>query len=322
MKKAIAFLISAALLLCGCAFHADEDELIVVGFSQVGSESSWRIANTRSMTETFSEQNGFELIYDDAKNKQQNQYDAIREFIQQEVDYIVLAPITETGWDGILTEAKNAGIPVIIVDRSVSVADDSLYTCKVGSDFLEEGAKAARWLESELESRGKKDVRILHLQGTRGSTSQLMRTKGLETAVAANPDWEIAAQFECDYTEAMGYEVTRDYLEKDKNINVIFSENDNMSFGAMRAMDEAGITYGKDGDVIVISFDAVRSALTECLKGNINLCVECNPLYGPRVRSLIEQLENGELPQKQSFVEETVFDCSTIKQEDIENRAY
>lgn len=324
-KRIICMLAILCLLLCGCAAGTDEEtDLIVIGFSQVGSESSWRVANSESMKEAFSEKNGYELIFDDAKNKQENQYKAIRTFIQQNVDYIILAPTTETGWDDILAEARDAGIPVIIVDRKVRVSDDSLYTCWVGSNFLDEGTTAARWLENELFKRGKQDneLRILHLQGTLGSTSQLLRTQGLDNAIGIHPNWNITGRIACDYTEAKGYEATKEFLAADSDIDVIYSENDNMSFGAIRALREAGLSYGKDGDIIIISFDAVRSALQECLKGNINLCVECNPLHGPRVAALISRLEAGETVQKMTYVEETWFSADELTQEIIDNRIY
>lgn len=326
MKKLLTLMLAMALLaFSGCTDGAEESKLIVVGFSQVGAESSWRIAHSESMKQAFSEKNGFHLIFRDAKNKQENQYDAIRSFIQCGVDYIVLAPITETGWDNILLEAKKAGIPVIVVDRRISVSDESLYTCWVGSDFLGESVSAVEWLAKELSLRHDPEsekVRILHLQGTCGSTSQLMRTKGLETAVKRNPKWEIAAQFECDYTEAMGYEVTKKYLEQDRNIQVVFSENDNMTFGAIRAMREANVPYGSEGGVIVISFDAVHSALVECMKGNIDLCVECNPLHGPRIVEVIRLLEKDQNPPKVSYVEESVFSRDTLTDQVISLRAY
>ena len=325
MRKTAILILAFLLLLTACGRSLPEEtELIVVGLSQVGSESSWRVANSESMKEALSEKNGYELIFDDAKNKQENQYKAIRTFIQQGVDYIVLAPTTETGWDDILAEVKAAGIPVIIVDRKVRVSDDSLYTCWVGSNFMQEGIAAAEWLDSELAKNGRQDdeVRILHLQGTLGSTSQLLRTQGLDNALGFHTNWTVAGRIACDYTEAKGYEATKEFLMADRDIDVIYSENDNMSFGAIRALSEAGLTYGRDGDVMIISFDSVRSALQECLSGNISLCVECNPLHGPRVAELIQKLETGEALQKMTYVEETWFTADRLTQELIDQRPY
>ena len=151
----------------------NQEDLIVVGFSQVGAESDWRVANTESMRTTFSEENGYELIYNDARQMQKNQFKAIRTFIQQEVDYIVLAPVTENGWDSVLEEAREVGIPVIVMDRQVNVEDDTLYTSWVGSDFRREADVAMEWLEGELQNRGMAEgpVEILHLQGTIDATA-------------------------------------------------------------------------------------------------------------------------------------------------------
>ena len=318
----------ALTALCGCGSAAEADGekngRIVVGFSQLGSESDWRIANTRSMTDAFCEENGYQLEFDNAKQKQENQLAAVRNFILQGVDIIMIAPTEETGWENVLTEARDAGIPVIIVDRAVAVEDESLYLTSIGSDFLLEGQRATEWLAGELEKqgRGDEDVNILHLQGTYGATAQLMRTKALEDAAAENDRWHIAAQLYGDFTEAKGYEAVRDYLASDRDIDVIYSENDNMTFGAMQALDEAGISYGVGGDVILISFDAVHEALEKCLAGQINLCVECNPLHGPRVDELIKRYQAGETIPKHIYVEETLFTPDTLTQEIVDNREY
>lgn len=329
MKRLLSLLCCAAMLIvtcsCGLAEQPVEDkDLIVVGFSQLGSESDWRIANTTSMINALSEENGYELIFDNAKQKQENQLTAIRNFILQGVDIIILAPVAETGWDTTLQEARSAGIPVIIVDREISVSDSRLYLSSVGSDFLLEGEQAVSWLDGELkkQGRGKEKINILHIKGTDGATSQLMRTKAIEDGVAAHPNWKISAQLWGEYTEAKGYEVVRDYLQTDTNIDVIYSENDNMTFGAMRALDEAGITYGVDGDVMIISFDAVHRAMECCLDGRINLCVECNPLHGPRVDELIKKYLNGESIPKQTYVEEKYFTPTTVTPGIIELREY
>ena len=313
---------TALLLLTGCAKEAPvEPSLTRVGFSQLGAESDWRVANTDSMIRAFSEENGYELLYDNARQKQANQLVAVRNFIVQGVDLIVIAPAEETGWDAVLQEAKNAGIPVIIVDREVAVEDTGLYLTQIGSDFLTEGIQAVRWLEEALEGR-EDDIHILHLQGTYGATAQLLRTKAIEDGVKSHENWSFAAQLAGDFTESKSYETVRDFLAKNRDIQVIYSENDKMTFGAMRALDEAGITYGQGGEVIIISFDAVRRALEQCMAGKINLCVECNPLHGPRVDELIRQYLAGETIPKQIFVEETVFTPEMLTPELIAARQY
>lgn len=322
MKKIISALLILPLLLCGCGKEAPvEPKLTRVGFTQLGAESDWRVANTESMMQSFSEENGYELFYDNARQKQANQLIAVRNFIVQGVDIIVIAPAEETGWDAVLQEAKNAGIPVIIVDREVAVEDTGLYLTEIGSDFLTEGLQAVNWLEQTLDGR-EETVNILHIQGTYGATAQILRSQAIEDAVRRHENWQLAAQLSGDFTESKGYEVVRDYLAANRDIDVIYSENDNMTFGAMQALDEAGITYGVGGDVIIISFDAVRRALEECMAGKINLCVECNPLHGPRVDELIRQYFAGETIPKQIFVEETVFTPEMLSPELIAERQY
>ena len=326
MKKVwLCLLLAVLLLLSGCAAKGPEEEhLIRVGFSQVGSESDWRIANTASMVAALSEANGYELLFDNAKQRQENQLLAIRNYIQQDVDYIVLAPITESGWDDVLQEAKNNHIPVIIVDRRIDVADESLYTSWVGSDFLAEGRRAVRWLEAQLVAQGRAEekLRILHIQGTYGATAQLQRTRALTEALAAHPNWELVARLPGEYTEAKSYELMRDFLQTGQEIDVIYSENDNMSFGAIRALEEAGIPCGGEGEIMILSFDAVRRALELCRDGKISLCVECNPLHGPRVASLLQELAHGGAPAKLTFVDELAFDRTILTDEIIRDREY
>lgn len=322
MKRMLSIIAILALLLCGCAQEAPpEQELTKVGFSQLGAESDWRVANTDSMIAALSEENGYELLYDNARQKQANQLVAVRNFIVQGVDIIVIAPLEETGWDTVLQEAKNAHIPVIIVDREVAVEDTGRYLTQIGSDFLAEGEQAVSWLEKAM-AQHQGDVSILHIQGTYGATAQLLRTKAIEEAVQAHENWHFAAQLPGDFTETKGYEVVRDFLAENRDIDVIYSENDNMTFGAMRALDEAGITYGRGGDVTIISFDAVRRALQLCMEGKIDLCVECSPLHGPRVDELIRQYLAGEPVPKQILVEETIFTPDTLTPEILAQREY
>ena len=288
MKKKIVSALLTATMVCGMSVVpavgvAAADDTITVGFSQVGAESDWRTANTESMKSTFSEENGYELIFDDAQQKQENQLTAIRNFIQQEVDYILLAPVTETGWDTVLQEAKDADIPVIIVDRMVDVSDDSLYTTWIGTDSLLEGRKAAEWLNAYTAAKGidAKDVNIVDIQGTIGSTAQIGRSKGLEEGVD-NYGWNLLAQQSGEFTQAKGQEVMESMLKQYDNINVVYCENDNEAFGAIDAIEAAGKTVGSDianGEIMVMSFDTTNAGLTDTLAGKIACDVECNPLH-------------------------------------------
>ena len=316
MKKKIVSALLTATMVCGMSVVpavgvAAADDTITVGFSQVGAESDWRTANTESMKSTFSEENGYELIFDDAQQKQENQLTAIRNFIQQEVDYIVLAPVTETGWDTVLQEAKDADIPVIIVDRMVDVSDDSLYTTWIGTDSLLEGRKAAEWLNAYTTAKGidAKDVNIVDIQGTIGSTAQIGRSKGLEEGVD-NYGWNLLAQQSGEFTQAKGQEVMESMLKQYDNINVVYCENDNEAFGAIDAIEAAGKTVGSDianGEIMVMSFDTTNAGLTDTLAGKITCDVECNPLHGPRAEELIKALEAGEEVQKLNYVDEEIF---------------
>ena len=289
-----------------------EKDSIVVGFSQLGAESDWRSANTESMKSAFSLENGYELIFEDGQQKQANQIMAIRTFIQQEVDYIVLAPVTETGWDTVLQEAKDAGIPVIIVDRMVDVADDSLFTCWVGSDFELEGKKAAEWLHQYANAKGiaPEDINIVNIQGTIGASAQIGRTKGLADAAKAN-GWNLLAEVPGEFTQAKGREAMEALLKQYDSINVVYCENDNEAFGAIEAIEAAGKKVGSDiknGEIMIISFDGVKREALDCvLEDKITCIAECNPLHGPRVHVIIEQLEAGKTPEKFLFVDEGMF---------------
>ena len=352
-RKAISVLLAAMMVTtlavgCGNKGGGSDDssdkgssdsgsDLITVGFSQVGAESDWRTANSESMKETFSKDNGYKLIFDDAQQKQENQITAIRNFIQQDVDYIVLAPVTETGWDTVLKEAQDADIPVIIVDRMVDVSDDSLYTAWVGSDFKLEGQKASAWLKAYAEAKGMSEVNIAHIQGTIGASAQIGRTEGLEEAAKEN-GWNIVDQQTGEFTQAIGQEVMESMLKKHDNINVVYCENDNEAFGAIDAIEAAGKKVGPDGDILVMSFDTTNAGLTDTLSGKIICNTECNPLHGPRVQEIIEKLEAGEEPDKIAYVDEEMFafddtvksvkvgdkdfDVTAISQEIIDGRAY
>jgi len=325
-KKTISILISLCLFisLVGCyttqkvelsnstSGTSAEDHLISIGFSQLGAESDWRSANSKSMKEAFSEENGYKLFFEDGQQKQSNQIMAIRTFIQQEVDYIILAPVTETGWDTVLQEAKEANIPVIIVDRMVDVSDESLFTCFVGSDFHLESQKVCKWMNDYLSATGvaSENVHIADIQGNIGATAQIERSAGLIEACESY-GWDLLEQAPADFTQVKGKEVMESFLKKYKNLNIVYCENDNEAFGAIEAIEEAGKTVGSDilnGEIMVISFDGVNTdALNLVLSNKISCIGECNPLHGPRVADVIQILEEGNTPQKLQFVSEDIY---------------
>lgn len=321
-------------LLTGCGkreaetIQEEEKELITVGFSQLGAESDWRKANTDSMLSTFTEENGYELIIEDGQQKQVNQITAIRTFIQREVDYIVLAPVTEEGWETVLEEARDAGIPVIIVDRMVKVADKSLFTCWVGSDFSLEGKKATEWLHEFIEHQeiAPEEIRVVNIQGTLGSSAQIGRSAGIMNA-AKKYGWQLLAQVSGEYTQARGREVMKDFLGTYEDINVVYCENDNEALGVIEAIEAEGLKVGSDianGEIMVMSFDGInQQALQYAKEGMISCIGECNPLHGPRVRKIIESLEKGEIPEKYEYVDESIFSSiEAIQEVKVDEKSY
>lgn len=330
-----ALLTLACMITAGCAFQPEslmesyeteelpEKDQIMVGLAQIGSESAWRTTNTESFQETFSQDNGYFLLFDNARQKQENQIKALRSFISQQVDYIVFSPVTEDGWDTVLGEAKNAGIPVIVADRFLDVKDDSLYIAWVGGDMKAEGVRAGEWLEQELLDTGREDedINIVVLQGTKRSSAQVGRSEGFEEVAGKHKNWHILAQQDADFTTARGKEVMERFLGMYDDIDVLVSQNDDMTFGALDAMDEAGVTYGEDGDVTVISFDAVKKALEMVKEGKINADMECNPLLGPYVDGVIRKLEAGEPVEKRYPVDEMLFTKENVD-DYIDTRRY
>lgn len=339
-NKAVILAVLFAVLTAGCGSRfdisaepedtgqPDERPYIVVGFSQLGAESDWRSANTESMKSTFTEENGYTLLFEDGQQKQANQIMAIRTFIQREVDYIVLAPVTETGWDTVLQEARDAGIPVIVVDRKVDVSDESLFTCWVGSDFELEARKAAEWLNRYVTDQGidPGDVHIVNIQGTIGASAQIGRTRGLKEAAQKN-GWDLMVEVTGEFTQAKGKEVMASLMKEYDNINVVYCENDNEALGAIEAITMAGGIVGSDilnGEIMVISFDGVNEqALSYVKEDKITCIAECNPLHGPRVQAIIELLEAGGTPDKFSYVEEEIFSANeTIRELTVDGTDY
>lgn len=332
MKKYYTRFMLLLALLAGCAAPpdvvSDEEDYIVIGLSQVGAESDWRIANSESMKAVFTEENGYELIFDDARQKQENQIIAIRNFIQQDVDYIVLMPIVEDGWDSVLQEAYDAGIPVILVDRDVSVSNPRLYTSHIGSNFYRESLIAMEWLENSLTETGRAadaSFNIIHIQGTPGASAQVGRTAGLEQAIEKHDNWNLIAQENGDFTRPKTYEVMDGILSAlppEQKIDMVYCENDNEAFGAIQALEEHGYQIGVEKGVIVISFDATRNGLRACMEGKISFIVECNPLLGEMTEQTIQYLEHGESAARQQYIYERGYASEDITEELLKMREY
>ena len=288
---------------------------LVVGFSQVGAESAWRTAETKSIKGEAAKR-GVELKFAIAQQRQGNQIKAVRSFIAQRVDVIVIAPIVETGWERVLREVQRAGIPVILVDRGVKVRDDSLYVTLIASDFVEEGRMAAEWLAKKMNGK----ANIVELQGTTGSAPAIDRKKGFEEGIKKYAGMKIVKSQSGDFTRAKGKDVMEAFIKSDRDrIEAVYAHNDDMALGAIQALEEAGIKPGKD--VIIISIDAVRAAFEAMVAGTLNATVECNPLFGPILFDTIEKLRAGEKLPKYIKNEDRLFDQS-VAAEVIDSREY
>ncbi|MDQ0947923.1 ABC-type sugar transport system substrate-binding protein [Streptomyces phaeochromogenes] len=280
---------------------------ITLGFAQVGSESGWRTANTKSVKEAAKE-SGFTLKFSDAQQKQENQISAIRSYIAQKVDVIAFSPVVVTGWDAVLKEAKSAKIPVILTDRSVETSDDSLYVSFIGSDFTDEGRRAAKMLEKVLEKAGHKGaVKIAQLEGTTGAAPALERAKGFKEIMDADhkDDWKVVVSQTGDFTRAGGKQVMAAFLQSNPDINVLYAHNDDMALGAIQSIEAAGKKAGKD--ILIISVDGVKDGFVAMSEGKINGIVECNPLLGPQLMELVKKVNDGETVERRIKTKEGDF---------------
>ncbi len=335
----------AASLLAGCGGSSDstatdetaaEDDgdveeeaatgdVITVGYAQVGHESDWRMANTQNYYDVFSAENGYDLQLIDCDNDNAAQIEAVRSFIQQELDYIVIAPIETAGWDTVLQEAEDAGIPVIIADREI---DADNYDAWVGTNTVNEGITAGNWLGEYLDGA---DANILVIEGSVGASATLGRTEGFDSVLAEHPEWTKVDQQSGDFTQSGGQEVMESFIKSyEGQFNVVVCQNDNEAYGAMDAMDAAGITYGVDGDVIIISFDATHDGLQYTLDGKINCDVECNPIQAETVAEVIQLMAAGQEYPESTLVDDEAFVApgiesayaTTMTQEILDGRAY
>ncbi|HEY1131127.1 MAG TPA: ABC transporter substrate-binding protein [Roseateles sp.] len=292
---------------------------LTMGFSQVGAESEWRTANSASIKAAAKEA-GITLKFADAQQKQENQVKAIRSYIAQKVDVIAFSPVVESGWDTVLKEAQKAGIPVILTDRAVKVSDPSLYVTFIGSDFVEEGRKAARWLMERAAKTPNAALNIVELQGTVGSAPAIDRKKGFEEVIKSNPKLQIIRSQSGEFTRAKGKEVMESFLkQRDKKIDVLYAHNDDMAIGAIQAIEEAGLKPGQD--IVIISIDGVRGAFEAMKAGKLNVTVECNPLLGPQLMQLAKDVVAKRPVEKRITVNEGVFPAEVAAKE-LPNRKY
>lgn len=280
------------------------DEKLVIGFSQIGAESEWRTANTESVKSAIVDA-GHELKFSDAQQKQENQIKAIRSFIAQKVDAVVFSPVVETGFETVMQEVKDAGIPIFLMDRAVDIEDDSLWVTFLGSDFVEEGRKAGRWLVEETAGN-EEEIKIVELQGTVGSAPAIDRKTGFEEIIADHANLKIIKSQTGDFTRSKGKEVMEAFLKSEEgDIDVLYAHNDDMAIGAIQAIEEYGLKPGED--IIVIGVDAVKGAFEAMAAGKMNVTIECNPLLGPQIVGIIEDYMAGKDIPKRVASEESMY---------------
>ncbi|ALO66100.1 ABC transporter substrate-binding protein [Arthrobacter alpinus] len=312
-KSLVAVGLAAVLTLTACggstgAGGGGSDE-ITLGFAQVGAESGWRTANTKSIQES-AKTAGINLKFSDAQQKQENQIKAIRSYIQQKVDLIAFSPVVESGWDTVLKEAKDANIPVILTDRAIDSPDKTLYKTFLGSDFVLEGQEAAKWLIKDKEA-ATGDVNIVELQGTTGAAPANDRMSGFADLIKAESKFKIIASQTGDFTRSGGKQVMEAFLKSNPKIDVVYAHNDDMALGAIEAIEAAGKVPGKD--ITIISVDATKDGMTAAADGKINFIVECNPLLGDQLMDLTKKVLAGETVPERVVTVETTFDSAQAK---------
>jgi len=279
------------------------DDKITLGFSQVGAESGWRTANTKSIQDSAAAA-GIDLKFSDAQGKQENQIKAIRSFIAQRVDVIAFSPVVESGWDTVLKEAKDANIPVILTDRSVDSQDKTLYKTFIGSDFVLEGKKAGEWLVKEYEGKPG-PVNIVELQGTPGAAPANDRKAGFADVIKADPKFKVIASQTGQFTRTDGKEVMEAFLKTYPDIDVLYAHNDDMGLGAIEAIEAAGKKPGTD--IKIITVDAIKDGMTALSQGKINFIVEGSPLLGPQLMDLTKKVHAGETVEARVLTKEGTF---------------
>ena len=287
-----------------------------VGFSQIGAEGDWRRANSESIKAEAAAR-GFELVFSDAQQKQENQIKALRSFVAQGVDVIVLAPVVETGWEPVLKEVHQAGIPVVLTDRTVNVSSPDLFVTFIGADFVEEGRRAAQWLAKATNGK----AIVAELQGTPGSAPAIDRKKGFDEAIKSFPDIKVIKSQSGEFTRAKGREMMESFLKSPdgKAITALYAHNDDMALGAIQAIEEAGLKPGVD--IKIVSIDGVRAALEAMAAGKLNCSVECNPLLGPILCDTVEAIV-AKRPVSRRIVTPTVVFEQGAGMPDVAQRKY
>ncbi|MBR5059011.1 MAG: ABC transporter substrate-binding protein [Clostridiales bacterium] len=277
------------------------------------NESGYRTANDADLQKMFCKENGYDASFAySLKNDEQIKY--AQGFIQDEVDYLLLSAADTAGWDTVLQDAKNAGVKVILFDRTID-ADPSLYEASIVSDMDKEGETAVNWLAEQ----GLSEYNVIHIQGVMGSAAQQGRSGALDTKVAAEGNWNIVKQQTAEWNAEKAQQIVQSVIDSGTSFNVIYAENDDMAKGAVAALDAAGISHGVGKDVIVMGFDCNKWALEELLKQNWNYDGQCNPFQASYIDNIIKDLEAGKTPEKTIIMDEKGFDAKTITQADVDN---
>ncbi len=303
-KRVLASAMGFTVLMAGTAM-AD----ITIGFSQIGQESDWRTANTDSVNKAIEDHEGWNLVYSDGQQKQEEQIKALRNFITQGVDYILFTGVVTSGWDEVLAEVNEAEIPLILLDRIPDCADKIDYVAAFGGDFPLEGRRQIQWVGEYMKQQGrdKEDVNVVIMEGTTGSDAQVGRTEGNEAALADYPFLKVVEQNTGNFTRAEGQALMESWLKSVDKIDVLVAQNDDMALGAIDAIKAAGLVPGKD--IIIVGCDSVKAAFEAITAGDMNATIECTPLYGEFVVDAIEKLEDGEEMDKTIIhPEEGVYD--------------
>lgn len=304
---------ASAVLLAACgsgqapgggAESGSDGGALTMGFSQVGAESGWRTANTKSIQDAAKDA-GVDLKFSDANGEQENQISAIRSFVQQGVDVIAFSPVVRTGWDAVLLEAQNAGIPVILTDRAVDTQEPDVYKTFLGADFVDEGRRAGDWVVQQYAS-APGSVNIVQLEGTTGADPAIDRNSGFADAISANPNLRVIASQTGDFTRSGGKQVMEAFLKANPQIDMVFSQNDDMGLGAMEAIEAAGKKPGQD--IKIVTIDATHDGMQALADGKFNYIVECNPLLGPQLMDLAKQVVAGEPVPERVVTPDEAFD--------------
>lgn len=293
---------------------ASSGDLIKVGIiNNDPNESGYRTANDKSMKEMFTAENGYEASFAYSL-KNDEQITAAQKFIQDGVDYLLLSAADVSGWDSVLQDAADAGVRVILFDRTID-ADESLYEASIVSDMAKEGETAVTWLKDQ----GLDEYNIIHLQGVMGSAAQVGRSGALDDAVK-NDGWKLVTQQTAEWNAEKAQQIVQSVIDSGEKFNVIYAENDDMAKGAVAALDKANISHGVGKDVIVMGFDCNKWALEELLNQNWNYDGQCNPFQATYIDEVIKTIEGGgEVAEKTIIMDEKGFDATTITQDDVDS---